>query len=84
MRTPGDDLALLSGVALGAIHGTILWGSIKTLGIVSYFAYGDTYALPFEVTLIVDFCALCVVLTSGWWLPRMMNLQEAFVEEIRK
>ena len=70
--------AILAGVVLGCLHGLILWASMVSLELASFILHGDRYYFPFRLTLIVDAVAIVTVLTSAYWLPFMMDLQEKY------
>jgi Mg/Co/Ni transporter MgtE len=70
--------AILAGVILGCMHGLILWASMVSLELASFILHGDRYYFPLRVTLIIDAVAVVTVITSGYWLPFMMDLQEKY------
>lgn len=69
---------MLVGFALGAFHGIILHLSYISFNTASFILYGNRYFLPIWSTIVIDTVTLVAVLTSGIWLPFMMNLQEKY------
>lgn len=75
-------LAAATGAFLGGIHGGILYISMidDLAKLASVKLYANTYTLPTMIALIVDVPVLITVLTSGYWLPKLMDYRDEFVE----
>jgi hypothetical protein len=70
------------GAMLGTIHGIILWAATdKTAQLMSFILYGNRYTLALYTVAIVDVVTLITVLTSGFWLPRVMAFRDKVVGE---
>ena len=82
--------ALVWGGSLGCIHGLILYlqitspvacltsGPCLTMVDISMISTGSRFYYPLLITGIVDLIALVTVLTSTWWLPFAMQIQEKY------
>lgn len=71
-------LALLTGTFLGALYGLVLWAALLELGLASFILYGNRYLVPIGTANIVGAVSLFTVLSSTWWLPWMMRIQEKY------
>ena len=82
--------AAFVGAFIGGVHGAILWATMNTGAVLvsngtetfipaSYYNNTGFYQLAIEVALLVDIAALVTVLSSGWWLPRLMQFHEDFM-----
>ena len=47
----------------------------------SYYNNMGFYQLAIEVAILVDVVALVTVLSSGWWLPRLMQFHEEYMAD---
>jgi len=71
-------LAAILGISLGCLHGIILWAALESLGLASFILCGNMYYVPIATANIVSAVALFTVLSSTWWLPFMMKIQEKY------
>ena len=82
--------AAFVGAFIGGIHGAVLWATMNTGAVIvssgtkvfvpaSYYNNIGFYQLAWEIALLVDGVALVTVLSSGWWLPRLMQFHEDFM-----
>jgi hypothetical protein len=78
---PDYATAIITGVGMGLIHGTVLLAATLSLATASFILYGDILYLPTEITYIVDIVMLATVLTSGYWLPKIMDSRDRFIEK---
>lgn len=72
------SLALIVGISLGCLYGTILWAALLTLGLPSFILYGNRYYVPIATANTVGAVSLFVVLSSGIWLPWTMDLVDKY------
>jgi len=89
-KTIDHIFAAFVGAFIGGIHGAVLWATMNT-GVIlvsggmerfvpaSQYNNMGFYQLAIEVALLVDAVALVTVLTSGWWLPKIMQFHEDFM-----
>ena len=72
--------ALLWGIAIACVHGTILYLAMlpDSLALASFILTRNRFYYPLVLTGAVDAVMLVTVLTSGWWLPWAMRMQERY------
>ena len=75
------------GVLIGCIHGFVLWQGIQPgLALASFMLFDrNVYFVAFLLVSIVDTVSLITVLSSGYWMPKLMKFREEFIaaENIR-
>lgn len=75
-------LPIIIGTALGIIHGIILMAALDdSFKIASLILYKNPYYLSLATVAIVDLVILVTVISSGLWLPRLMDLRDELLEE---
>ena len=72
--------AALWGIAMGLVHGIILDLAMlpDSLALASFILTRNRFYYPLVLTGAVDAVVLVTVLTSGWWLPWAMRMQERY------
>ena len=84
MKSKKEELlsGLFWGLSIGLLHVIILWiMSDETMRTASFMLYGDPDLLTFAVVAVVDAFALLILISSGCWLPLLMDYRDKFVAE---
>lgn len=94
-KTVARLFAAFIGAVIGCLHGLVLWATMNTGAVLintgterfipaSYYNNMGFYQLAVEVAVIVDVVAIITVLSSGWWLPRLMQFHEKWITELEE
>lgn len=79
-------LPLITGTSLGILHTTLLWLCMadNTFRLGSYLLLGDARAMAIIMVGIIDIVCLITILSSGYWLPKLMDYRDEVVERLEQ